>query len=77
MNLLTGAIEPNKEEQRRVINSLKYISDEELLAKGQEMIVAFELLGMEEVVISLCERLAKALTEVKQRASVFFVWAKP
>lgn len=76
MELLSGAKEPNDEEQRRVINSLKYISEEELAAKGQEMIVAFELLGMEQVVLSLCESMMKTLVDVKQRASTFYLWAQ-
>lgn len=76
MDLLSGAIEPNHEEQRRVISSLKYISKDELLEKGQEMIVAFELLGMEQVVHSLCESMIVILTDVKARASTFYVWAQ-
>ncbi|MFA6237346.1 MAG: hypothetical protein WC635_08485 [Bacteriovorax sp.] len=76
MELLSGAKEPSFEEQRRVINSLKYISEEELFSKGQEMIVAFELLGMEQVVLSLCERMISGLSDVKQRASTFYVWVQ-
>ena len=76
MDLLSGAIKPNQEEQRRVLNSLKFISDEELIAKGQEMIVAFELLGMEQVVFSLCEKMVSLLSDIKQKASVYYVWAQ-
>ena len=76
MDLLSGSIEPTFEEQRRVLNSLKLISDEELKTKGQHMIVAFELLGMEQVVLSLCEQMVKILDDVKEKASVFYVWAQ-
>ena len=76
MDLLSGQKNPNQEEQIRVINSLKFISDSELLIKGQDMIIAFELLGMEQVVLILCERLIKIQVDVKSRASTYFVWAQ-
>lgn len=76
MDLLSGSIEPSFEEQRRVINSLKFITEEELFSKGQEMIVAFELLGMEQVVLVLCERMLKNLSDVKQRARTYYVWVQ-
>lgn len=75
MDLLSGQKEPNDEEQRRVLNSLKYISEPDLMAKGQEMIVAFELLGMEQVVRTLCGKLVKILSTVKEKAGVYYVWA--
>lgn len=76
MDLLSGAKGPSDEEQRRIINSLKYITKEELSLKGQEMIVAFELLGMEQVVLLLCESMINILVDVKQRASTYYVWAQ-
>lgn len=76
MNLLSGAIGPSDEEQKRVINSLKFISEEELQSKGPEMIVAFELLGMEQVVILLCEKIITQLSDVKQRAGIYYVWTQ-
>lgn len=76
MDLLSGEQEPNFEVQRRVINSIKFITEEELIIKGQEMIVAFELLSMEQVVILLCEKMINLLTDVKQRARIFYVWAQ-
>lgn len=76
MDLLSGSREPNVEEQTRVINSLKFIADVELLVRGQEMIVAFELLGMEQVVHVLCEKMLTILTDVKERASTYYVWAQ-
>lgn len=76
MDLLSGSKEPSNEEQRRVLNSLKFIPEEELLSRGQEMIVAFELLGMEQVVFSLCEKMVSRLRDTKQRASTYYVWAQ-
>jgi tetratricopeptide (TPR) repeat protein len=76
MDLLSGLKEPNIEDQNRVINSLKFISEEELKIKGSEMIVAFELLGMEQVVIVLCEKVLKIQTEPKARASSYYIWVQ-
>ncbi|MBC7540386.1 MAG: hypothetical protein H7281_16300 [Bacteriovorax sp.] len=76
MELLSGLKEPNNDEQKRVLNSLKFISDNELLTRGQDMIVAFELLGMEQVVQALCEKMVNILIDVKQRASIYYVWAQ-
>ncbi|MDO9182035.1 MAG: hypothetical protein Q7U04_06485 [Bacteriovorax sp.] len=74
MDMLSGLKEPDNEEQRRVLNSLRFIPEEDLALKGQDMIVAFELLGMEQVVQVLCEKMVKILTDVKQKASVYYVW---
>ncbi len=76
MELLSGNIEPTDEEQRRVLNSLKFIPAEDLKSKGQDMVVAFELLGMEQVVLNLCEQLVKIFDDVKQKASIYYVWAQ-
>lgn len=76
MDVISGAISSINEEEKRVINSLKFISDDELLIKGQEMIVAFELLGMEHVVLLLCERMVKSITDVKELAKTYYVWAQ-
>ncbi|MGZ3788369.1 MAG: CDC27 family protein [Bacteriovorax sp.] len=76
MELLSGAITPSDEEQKRVIHSLKFISEEDLRERGQDMIVAFELLGMERVVLTLCERMLELLQDVKQRASTYYIWGQ-
>lgn len=76
MELLSGEKEPNDEEQRRVLNSLKFIPEEELKHRGKDMIIAFELLGMEKVVLTLCEQVAKNITDVKELASLYFIWAQ-
>ena len=74
--LLSGAIDPSLKEQDKVISSLKFLSDSELESKGLEMILAFEFLGMEKVVLVLCQRLLPLLSETKKRASCYFVWAQ-
>ncbi len=76
MDLLSGSIEPNDEEQRRVLSSLKFITEEELNKRGKDMIVAFELLGMEKVVLTLCEQMIKLTEDIKERASLYFIWAQ-
>jgi tetratricopeptide (TPR) repeat protein len=75
-NILSGETQPTAEEQKRVLNSLKFISPEELREKGHDMIIAFELLGMEQVVLYLCEQVVKIQKEIKQIASTYFVWAQ-
>ena len=76
LELLSGLKEPNVDEQRRVINSLKFISDQELLLKGQDIIVAFELLGMEQVVYELCQKMLELQVDIKDRVTTFYVWAQ-
>jgi tetratricopeptide (TPR) repeat protein len=76
MDLLSGVKEPNNEEQGRVLSSLKFIPEDELKSRGQEMIIAFELLGMEKVVLSLCEKMISILIDAKERASTYYVWAQ-
>ncbi|MBP9681497.1 MAG: hypothetical protein KBD76_08840 [Bacteriovorax sp.] len=76
MSLLSGAIGPTDEEQSRVLNSLKFISKEELRLKGLDMAIAFELLGMEQVVFCLCEQLVKISNDVKMIIGAYYVWAQ-
>jgi len=76
LELLSGLKEPNIEEQKRVINSLKFISDQELLSKGQDIVVAFELLGMEQVVYELCQKMLELQVDIKDRVITFYVWAQ-
>ncbi len=76
MEVLSGSKNPDSEEQRRVLNSLKFISESELLSKGQDMVIAFELLGMEQVVLALCEKIIKIQGDIKKRASTYFMWVQ-
>lgn len=76
MEIISGSLASISEEQKRVISSLKFISDEELLRKGQDMIVAFELLGMEQVVLVLCEKMVKITSDVKELAKTYYVWGQ-
>lgn len=76
MDLLSGAKEPNDDEQNRVLSSLKFIPEEELRTRGKDMIVAFQLLGMEKVVLTLCEQVIKHIDDVKEKASLYFIQAQ-
>jgi hypothetical protein len=76
MDVMSGLIEPSLNEQKRIIISIKDLSTEELLEKGSDMIVAFGLLGMDKVVVHLCERMLPILSQVKQRASIQFMMAQ-
>lgn len=76
MELISKSKSPNSDEQTRVINSLKFIEKEQLVIKGQEMLIAFEFLGMTEVVIALCEKLIQEISNTKERASIYFIWAQ-
>ena len=76
MDVISGVREPSIAEQRRILISIQEINEEELKAKGKDMIIAFGLLGMDRVVIRLCERLLPLLTEVNLRAGIQFMLAQ-
>lgn len=76
MDVMSGAIEPSITEQKKILISIQELSDEELQTKGKDMIVAFGLLGMDKVVVKLCERVIPMLTAVDQRAGVQFMLAQ-
>lgn len=76
MDVISGVKEPSITEQKRILISIQNLNDEELLDKGKDMIVAFGLLGMDKVVVSLCERVIPLIKEVKQRAGVQFMLAQ-
>lgn len=76
MDVMSGAIEPSITEQKKILVTMAGLSDEELLAKGKDMIVAFGLLGMDKVVVNLGERVIPLIQEVKERISVQFMMAQ-
>lgn len=76
MDVMSGAIEPSITEQKKILISIQELSDEELLTKGKDMIVAFGLLGMDKVVVRLCERLIPMTSAVDQRAGIQFMMAQ-
>lgn len=76
MELLSGEKSPSDDEQRRVLNSLKFLSRDELRSKGRDMIVAFELLGMEKVVLTLCDQVIQHTEDIKERASIYYIRAQ-
>lgn len=76
MDVMSGAIEPSVTEQKKILISIQELSNEELLTKGKDMIVAFGLLGMDKVVVKLCEKVIPMITEVDQRAGIQFMMAQ-
>ena len=76
MEVMSGVKEPSIAEQRRIMVSIDNFNEEELLEKGKDMIVAFGLLGMNKVVIGLCERLVPLINDVNLRASIQFMLAQ-
>lgn len=76
MDVMSGIMEPSLTEQKKVLLSVADMTDEELLTKGKDMIVAFGLLGMDKVVVSLSERMIPLLKNIKDRASIQFMLAQ-
>lgn len=76
MDVISGSLEPSITEQRKILISIKGLTDEEVIQKGKDMIVAFGLLGMDKVVIELCMRAIPLMSDVKSRASVQFMMAQ-
>ncbi len=75
LQVLSGEATPTLDAQRKVIFSLHDLNESELRLKGNDMLVAFSLLGMELVVIYLSEKLIKITEDVKQRASIHYTCA--
>jgi hypothetical protein len=73
MDVISGVKEPSITEQKRILVSIQILDDAELLDKGKDMIVAFGLLGMDKVVVRLCERVIPLVKEVKLRAGIQFM----
>ena len=76
MDVISGVKEPSITEQKRILVSIQNLDDVELLDKGKDMIVAFGLLGMDKVVVRLCERVIPLIKEVKLRAGIQFMLAQ-
>ncbi len=76
MDLMSGELEPSVTEQKRILVSIQELTDEELLSKGKDMIVAFGLLGMDKVVVRLCEKIIPLVSAVDQRAGIQFMLAQ-
>lgn len=76
MDVISGVKEPSITEQKRILVSIQNLDDAELLDKGKDMIVAFGLLGMDKVVVRLCERVIPLIKEVKLRVGIQFMLAQ-
>lgn len=76
MDVISGNIEPSITEQKKILISIQNLSDTEIVEKGKDMIVAFGLLGMDKVVVELCDRAIPLMADVKSRASMQFMMAQ-
>lgn len=76
MDVMSGVLEPSITEQKRILVSIQDLTNEEIQQKGKDMIIAFGLLGMDQVVVSLCERAIPLISDVKERASLIFMQAQ-
>lgn len=63
-------------DEESVITYLKFLSEDELKEKGQDMIVSFSFLSMSKVVRYLCEELLKISKEMKERVSLHYAIAQ-
>lgn len=76
LEIISSGQQLSHEEQHKVMLTLRDLSEKELKAKGKEMIVAFGLLGMEEVVGYLHEKVVPLVDDVRTRASISFVYVQ-
>lgn len=76
LDVISGAVQPSVEEQRKVLLSIRDISAEELINTGFDMVVAFNLLGMELVVVELCNKILPLTDDIQKRASLHFIMAQ-
>lgn len=76
MDVMSGAIEPSVTEQKKILISIQELSEHDLMKKGKDMIVAFGLLGMDKVVVKLCEKIIPLMNEVNERAGIQFMMAQ-
>jgi len=76
LEIISSGQQLTHEEQHKVLLTMRDLSAKELKAKGKEMIVAFGLLGMEEVVGYLHEKVIPLLDDVRTRASISFVYVQ-
>jgi hypothetical protein len=76
MDVMSGAVEPSITEQRKILLSIDDLSTEDLVTKGKDMVVAFGLLGMDKVVMSLCEKIIPHLNNPHEKASLEFMQAQ-
>ena len=75
-SLLSQKQQLGQEEQNKVMLSLENMNYEELSSKGQEMLIAFRMLGMHEVVKFLANRLLNFDLEQKEKLSVAYIKAE-
>jgi len=75
-DLISGARSIEDLEQIKIIESLKEKDFENLKDQGREMATAFRFLGMDEVVLYVCNKILPFSFETKERISLLFLIAE-
>lgn len=73
LEVIAGNLEVTELEQKKIIHSLGQFSEGELKKEGRDMAIAFSFLGMEKVVLYLCQKIISHTTEVKEKRSLQFL----
>jgi hypothetical protein len=76
IDVMSGVAEPSINEQKKILLSINSLSTEDLVSKGKDMVVAFGFLGMDKVVMSLCEKIIPHLSNPHEKASLEFMQAQ-
>ena len=75
-DLISGSLPVNAEEERKVIASIELMSYDELVSKGEDMLIAFKMLNMNLVVRFLTSRLLEFELSARSKASIAFICAQ-
>jgi tetratricopeptide (TPR) repeat protein len=74
--LISGQKNTGENEQEKIIKNLQKMNIDHMQTEGHEMATAFRFLGMDEVVLFLCDKLISLcnnVTDIKMRASLTFL----
>lgn len=71
--LISGKKSSKEYEQSKIISELKMLEFDNLKNDGKEMATAFRFLGMDEVVLYICEKIYNTQVDVKERAGLKFL----
>lgn len=72
-DLISGKKSTEDLEQKKIIAGLKSHDFENMKNEGSEMAIAFRFLGMDEVVLFICDKLIPLLADVEARAGLTFL----
>lgn len=71
--LISGKKRTDDLEQAKIIAGLRIIDFETIMVEGREMAAAFRFLGMDEVVLYICDKLIPLHDDIKLKASLIFL----